>query len=251
MKRQEGVTLIEVLLVLVISMGILYLSLQQYLSFRRDADITTVQYNVDLLFQSLAKYFRANCRTNPSFNSYFPGQSISVSMNTLVNGGYLTTPIALNPLVDPSGPGKGYVMQFNQYQTGGNLPTRTVTKSTLSGGTSVSVGKIVIWRAQVSVNISPTYQTSTAAPALKNSFSADCLSSLAGAIVTPCATAPTGSTTYIAWERVPSLSSSQSNSTFWQSMPMLKLFTQMYTTDPILILTDQTQSGSQYYVCGS
>lgn len=258
MRKQQGVTLIEVILVLMISTAILYLSIQQYLSYRQDADIARVRYNVDMLFNALTNYFRANCKNSSSpFYNYYFGRSFAVDMATLTNNGYLTTPIPDNPLVDNTAAGGGYVMQFNQYQlsTGTNppLPSRTIFMSSASGagaGRTVDVGYILVWQAQVAVKlINPSL-----AESYKGAMGANCISSgstgWGGYIVMPCDLAK-GATDYLVWSRSPSYSSSTANSPYWLSLPLVKEFSQMYSTDPILILTDQTQTGSQFYRCGS
>jgi hypothetical protein len=261
-KNQQGVTLIEIILVLVIALAITFLSVQQYLAYRHDANIMQIRYNVDTLFQALTNYFRANCRSNSSFNTYNAGVSVPVTLPTLTSGGYLTSSIPANPLVDGTGQGAGYITQFNQYQMTSTgvypyLPQRTATLSTASGGNTVSTGYITVWQAQVAVNLNNPTNDPNVALAYQEELGADCLSDMTSAgwsggyVVTACEFSPIAAN-YVVWTRAPTSSlGSNGSSPYWLSLPVLKEFTQLYTTDPILILTDQTQTASQYYVCGS
>ena len=62
----------------------------------------------------------------------------------------------------------------------------------------------------------------------------------------PCAKAVAGGD-YIVWERLPSFASNQTHTDLWQSMQRVKLFTQMYTINPI---TSIAETGDQNYLCG-
>jgi hypothetical protein len=76
------------------------------------------------------------------------------------------------------------------------------------------------------------------------------LSSASGNGVTPCnASGNTGD--YVVWERIPSKATPQTTSSEWVSNAQVNLFTQMYTTYPILGLTDSSQTNAQVYLCGN
>jgi len=250
-KHNEGVTLLEVMLVLIIGASIIYFSLQQYLSYRTSADILAVQSNVDVLFESLGNYYHANCygnidpvtlRPNGTLNpATFPPTNFPVTLSVLKQQGYLTQNLPLNPLIDNSDPAVSYIMQFNQAPV-----TQRRVCQTQGCSQGVNVGSVIVWQAQVSVLL----KNQTSAKAYKNIMGADCLSTNSGSYVVPCSSsANTGN--YVVWTRPPSFASSKANSTYWLSLPAIKQFTQMYTTYPILVLTDQTDTANQYYVCGN
>lgn len=268
-KEVSGVTLLEVLLALVIALSILFFSLQQYAYYKRDADAQRVQSTVDLLFQGLGKYFRAHCDrtllpgdTVDDFRKFYAPVSKSISVQTLIDEGYILLPnnqIPNNPLVGSGGSSPSYILQFNQYQIPARptplLPMRTVDLST-SPATSTGIGSQLIWQAQVSVKL----QDTSIAPALLGILAGTCLSNstanASGLITTPCSSAPVGANQYVVWQRAPSFTSAGAQSDLWISMPTARQFKQMYTTDPILILTDPSagvkpQRDAQYFTCGS
>lgn len=255
-KRQEGIKLIELLLVMAIAAGILFYSFRQYLSYRSDADAYQLRYNVDLIFQAMAQYFRANCgKTGHVLNADYPDGSFAVTMTDLKDGGYLTTKLAFNPLVTQTTPEQGYVMQFNQKRP---LPAREqefyanppIVPGTVSKAT---IGQIILWNAQVSVLL----KNASTAKQYQRLLQANCLSTLGSAggsaIVYPCTGGPSpNGARYAVWMRLPSLSSSQSNSTYWTTMPVVKEFTQRYTTYPVIMIDDKAMfSDQQFFVCGT
>lgn len=259
-KDYQGVSLLEALLVLVIMSSIILLSFQQYLSMRRDADIQQLQYNVDQLFQALVKYFRYNCSRSTGLNpspltSFYSAKSFPITLNELMTNGYLQlkdNKLIVNPIVDTTGVSQGYILQFNQVQTTmpQGLPQRKVTLST-SPATETSVGSILIWRAQVAVKL----KDKTTAEQYKNFLNANCLSksdTKSGVtIVTPCDSAGLTDNEYVVFDRLPAFASSQYNTQTWIMNPLVKQFTQMYTTYPILLLTNGAETANQYYFCGS
>ena len=110
-----------------------------------------------------------------------------------------------------------------------------------------------MWQAQVAIELSDTETAET----YKNLLNGDCLSSLQGGIVQPCASNAVGH--YVVWERLPSFASPNSESGYYETNPTGKQFTQMYTTYPGGYLigsqgTIPTTSGTtqpQYFLCGS
>lgn len=254
--KESGATLIEVILVLVIISFILNLSINQYQSYRRGADVVQLQANVDLLFTSMGAYFQANCSNQQNalsdatpltkpLSSEYPKVNYAVPIETLMSDGFLVlnnNAMQVSPLVDSESQGQGYIMQFNQYQAGGTLPTRT---QAMSEGEPQSVGGIVLWQAQVAVKL----LNEETAEQYKNILGATCLSNLSGDIVTPCDQASGGN--YAVFVRGPSRPTSKANSIYWLNNPTVKLFKQEYTTYPITILTDKPANVSQFYTCGS
>lgn len=246
-KKQQGLSLLEVLLALAIGLAITVLSIQQYLSYRRDADIIQLQSNIDLLFTSMTNYFKANC-DKPAFKQQ-TGTNI-VDLDTLMTQGYLTLPnnlMPISPLVNSEGLGQGYILQFNQYLEGNDLPDRTVS---LSNDSTAPVGKISIWRAQVAVEMFDTGVIEQ----YQQLLSAQCIASYSGAAlgVGPCSATANITGNYLVFERAPSFSNAKLNTNYWPTIPTVKQFKQMYQTSPILLLiSSQAERDAQYYVCGS
>lgn len=249
-RNAKGATLIEVILVLAIASFILLLSFNQYLSYRRNADVMQLQTNVDMLFGALESYFHANC-SNPDSPLSAKSESVSyaVPIEKLMSEGYLVlsnNKMQGNPLVNADSQGQGYILQFNQTQVSGELPTRT---QEMTNAPSVSIGSVVLWQAQVAVNLSNPNTTQQ----YLNILNANCLSNLSGDIVTACNQGPSGGD-YVVFERGPSRPSSKANSIYWLNNPNVKLFKQEYTTDPITILVEPSQTeqlSKQYYLCSS
>lgn len=250
----KGVTILEVILVLVIMGGILFLSISQYMAFQRDADVIRVQTNVDLIYNAMVKYFRANCNIpNSPFTGYYNAQSLTIPMSFLIIGKYLVIEnniIPSSPIANVSRGNNAYLLQFNQIQTPTPpfyLPERTIKTGSQTAPKTTSLGAIELWQIQVAVELSDKAN----ATLYKNLLGADCLSNrVAGTIVTPCDQAPANANQYAVWSRLPSFASSQANSNYWESKPILRQFSQMYSTSPILSLTNNTATGSQYYTCG-
>jgi prepilin-type N-terminal cleavage/methylation domain-containing protein len=247
LRRKQGVTLLEVLLVIAIGAAILLLSLNQYFVYRRDADVRQVQYNVNTLFQALGQYFRANCSVagNPLNQVSSSTGYVGVTLAALKQQGFLPQNLPVSPLLSYTAPTtEGYVLQFNQVTS--PYPQRTVT---MSDGTTKPIGTLVLWQAQVAVNL----KDPATASQYQQLLAADCLShtfvSGSSNLVMPCSAVAGG--TVAVWGRMPSSPGAEGNSTYWPTMPTVKQFTQMYTTDEILVLTDQTQTANQYFVCNN
>lgn len=261
-KSQLGVSLLEVMLVLAIGGAILFLSIQQYQSYRRDADMIQVQANVNAIFQAMGAYYRSQCygTTDPTatinpttFGALNPEGGVSLSSSfpvniqtALIDGGYLTSSaLPLSPLVNASGAGtRGYVAQFNP-QT---VDRKVCQDTACTPANMATVGTIVIWKAQVAVQL----QNPGEQKQYLNLLAGDCLSSSSGTTVTPC-TSGGGSGNFVVWQRLPSAANTNVKSDYWVTIPTVNQFKQMYTTIPVTQLIDATGSGSytQYYLCGN
>lgn len=269
-KKQLGVTIFEMLLVIAIAASIILFSLNQYLFFQRDANVQQVQYNVNTLFKAMAMYYKAECygrysvsgapplipgKLNPGSS---PGDPFKINITTdLVNGGFLTDSIPINPLIDDAGANtNGYVAQFNLYTSsrticaGGTTASNAYPPSCLNS-TAVNVGTIYIWKPQVAVKL----KNAATASQYLSLLGGDCLSTESGGVVAKCNSYP-GTGDYVVWERLPSfasISSLDSQSDFWVMNPIGQQFNDMYRSYSNVYLTGSTgttPSGSQYYLCG-
>lgn len=265
----KGVSLLEVMLVLVIGSGIMMMAISQYQSMRRDSDVEQVNFNVDQIFQAAADFYQANCRIqidpvtgqvngtgkldprykNSSGTASTPSNPYPITITELTSGGFLRNTLPLNPVIQNTGLNGGYVVQFNQFTP---APDRTVLTSLST--TPVKLGQIIIWRIQVAVELHDVAK----ATSYKNLLRADCLSTLdsSGTSVTPCSqvtSAPTAAPVYAVWERLPSFAVPGSNSGLWMTNAVNKEFSQLYETQSIVLLGGLPESSypQQYYLCGS
>lgn len=285
-KRDEGIGLIEVLLVLAIAAAIIVMGIRQYQSFRQDADVQQLKYNIDTIFQAMNQFYKVNCLgsvnaagvlvpglLNPSHKPVPVSPYPIIITTDLVNNGFLAAnPFPLSPLVDNSSPPfGGYVAQFNQTALASNTkkvcvaakgpyPNNPATGIAASQNctSAVAVGTIVTWNAQVAVLMK---NSATAQQYLKM-LNADCTSTKGllgkGTTVSPCGSGGLISLgakgAYLVFTRQPTFSSTGTTPDEWEANQTASQFTQMYTTYPVVYLLNsagQTQSGPQYYYCGN
>lgn len=258
--RNSGMTILEVLLVLMIGASIIMLSLRQYASYRRDADAVRVLANVNAIFQAMSAYYRTNCYGTVDSNQklipgtlnpakYYPSTTpINKTLDIqteLIDTGFLPlTKFPLNPLVNSAGAGmNGYVAQFNRVEP----PTdRTICSSNTTPcppANIIPVGKVIVWRAQVAVEL----KNPATARQFFNILAGDCRSTSG---TTECKDS-TNTGNFVIWERVPTSSNTKTLSSYWVTMPTVTQFTQMYTTNPMSSLTNGSATDTQYYVCGN
>ena len=156
LKRAQGATLFEIMLVLVVAGTILALVIRQYNGMRSDADVEQAKYIVDQLFGAAADYYHANCRIpidpvtgaivgttgtlDPAY-SPAPSNPYPVTVNSLKPSGYLAISLPLNSLVNNNGTNGGYIVQFNQ-----SPPTNRLVNGNIAG-------KVITWRIQVAVEL--------------------------------------------------------------------------------------------------
>lgn len=247
----QGVTLVEMLLVLTIAGIILLLSLEQYKTWSLDAEISELNNNVDLLFLAAAGYYHANCNQGGALDPTIATNPQPINITTqLITPGFLSASFpAPNPLVDSTGPGGGYIVQYNEFLIPRYMPVCTDPPACTTS-TPEQIGTTVIWQIQVAVLMKNT--SSGALSANLNYLQGQCLSTTgSGGTVVPCsATNPTGN--YVVFQRLPSYPSSQwnSGSPYWLSDPLLQQFNQMYTTNPMSDLTNQSHTPEyQYFYC--
>ncbi len=264
---QNGVTLLEVMLVLAIMSSIVVLSIKMYQGFKLQQDLDQVQFNVDQLFSAMGAYYKANCQgssatLDPNATAYLPpATSLSLLTPKHISNGTFTAvytdlqnyglPARLisTPLLDNQG--NTYVLQFNPSLSVTPVQVNacvvmvpgtacTPTSSTLPAAQSL------IWRAQVAVKL----KDPTKGPAFKSSLGATCLSDgTTSLLVDPCS-APNPLAKYLVWERLPSFASPNSTSSLWISMPILNQFNLQYTHDQMYELSDTGAARPTYYLCG-
>lgn len=253
--NEQGVTLLEIIFVLIIAGTFVILALRQYQIYQLDADLRQVKANVDTLFQAMSGYYKANCIQNRDYYSGTPltqgaldptvsGSNlppqipISITQNLVPT--YLAQwPVTEVPSIVNDDKGEGYIVQFNL----ANSPPvwRTIT----NGNNSVQVGQIYFWNIQVAVQLANPDLATT----FQNLLAADCISTLSGTTVLPCNQTTGQGGDYLVWSLSPSNATGQL-STLWPTMPLLLQFKRQYTTDDMRALNDPTFENSQYYLCG-
>jgi Tfp pilus assembly protein PilE len=141
MQQSKGVSLLEVMLVFAVATMLLLFSIKQYQNFETEANARQIQYNVDMIFQAMALYYKANCN-HPVFSQLGSYTFFPVSINDLFTQGYLAALPPTNPIITK------YIAQFNEEQ----LQSRTINAtSNMNSPSPTAIGKIVIVMIQVSV----------------------------------------------------------------------------------------------------
>ncbi|OGT36830.1 MAG: hypothetical protein A3F11_08590 [Gammaproteobacteria bacterium RIFCSPHIGHO2_12_FULL_37_14] len=249
-KRESGITLLEMMLVLAIAAVLILMGLRQYRVLRTDTDVQQVRYNVDTLFQAAARYYEVNCsmKTDASGNSVpgelnpakwtdltlpYGGSAINV-ISLLRSEGFLTEILPSSPIVSASSP---YIVQFVPH---------TVDRSLNSADGPKKIGTILIWNIQVIVTLRDASQANFYLRLLRG----DCLGPANPS--SSCGSTTMGTGSNIIFERLPSFASAQNETSYWPINPLVKQFKQMYTTYPTQYLLNSggtTPSGEQYFLC--
>lgn len=256
-KQTNGITLIEMLLVMVIAMSFIVLAIRQYQIWRHDADIRQLQYNVSTLFQAMNGFYKANCA--PAEGKLNPNQEASPPVVVNVADDlqdYMTAPLPVSPLVN-NADNNGYILQFNQYTQDRNACVEPNGKDC---DKEQKIGEVVVWMSQVAVKLAPSISNNaTAAQAYLHLLNGDCLSKMDGNKVEPCPSegglAPIigPGEAYVVWQRAPSFTTSENKSSYWVTNPTLNQFTQQYRTysDAYILNTKgSTPTKKQYFYCG-
>jgi type II secretory pathway pseudopilin PulG len=252
-----GMTLLEVMMVMVIAAFFVVLSIRVYVPIQRGGDVAQVQANVDQLFQAASYYYQANCRrqvdpvTGPiagtgllePTTTYAPANPFPVTVAALRTAGFLDVPLPLNKIVQSASANNGYMVQFNGVTPSADRLVR------LTSTTTMPAGKIIMWRIQVAVQLRDLSTATT----YGNLLGADCLSSLSSGVVTPCGVVapPTAGVIYAVWERLPSLAVPTSTSQYWMLNSVVKEFTNEYQTVPASYSAGLPTLQQQNYLCGS
>lgn len=291
LRHQAGVTLVQMMMVLIFAGSILYFSVKQYQSWQLDANVQQVKSNIDQISLAAAQFVVANCNANGILDpANYSGSSYSINVeNNLIKGGYLTQTIPLNPIVNNSGPTgsyNGYTVQLNKV----SVPRAQCTAgTTTSCTTTTTIGTVVLWSLQVGIKLtnpamSSQLQSLLAANCVTSvtrfdtlvdcssaaSFSSTCQAyrntppippaayaaaqAAADAMGCPSGTGAANYNNYLAVQRTSAspTTNADSQSPMWVSNPAVQQFKQMYNTYPMTNLTSQSHTPEfQYFNCGS
>lgn len=240
LKKQHGVTILEILLVLAISAAIITLVLNRYQSWVKDTNVEKVKNNVDMMFLGAMNFYRANCiqykigsQTKIAKLDEDTTRNVYVPDEDEITNFIKNWPFPFNPLVD------SYYLQFNRTSF-----DRTVDFNNAHPPDTYNVGTIYLWSILVAVKLNPDYDPE----AYRALLGADCLSNMAGGTIKSCSANQSGN--YLVWERLPSGANLALTTQLPNSDVITTQFTQMYTTYPILTLTNGLMTDSQHYLCG-
>lgn len=237
-KAFGGVTLLELMLVLVIGTVVIIMGFRLYEQFKNQTEIEQIKSNVNVLLQALGEYYRAECAADRVL-----GQQIGVStsfpvpMEKLVN--YLPADWPIwNSLISKEDPIVHYRAQFNLYQQ----PRMVCMDADCTPAKQIQAGIIYIWKPEVGVEIGTT---PAAQETYKNLLNADCIAKLNETYLNSCSEPTTDDEMgYLIWERLPSFNLNPA-SDFWSSQPLLNQFKQMYETFPL-----NSGNSQQKFLCG-
>jgi type II secretory pathway pseudopilin PulG len=261
--KEQGITLLEIMLVLAIAASFLMVGLRQYQLLQKDQDAQEVRYNVDRLFQALSHFYRVNCRIpsggsassssygmlDPSHNPVPTNPFVVTITSMLSTPGYLADwPFPDNSIASSS----QYVTQFSRSTSTRYIYTYSPQQGITTPSTPQPIAKansVIQWRAQVALDM----KTPALAQLYKGVLNADCISTTSGSGVLPCPGDALG--TWLVWERLPSFASPELTSSLWVSLPVLNQFNNQYTNDDNYAFTIDdttwnTQSGYETYLCG-
>jgi type II secretory pathway pseudopilin PulG len=242
MQAQQGLTIIEILLVLVIASTLILMGLRQYQSYRFDADVAQLKYNVDTLFQSMLSYFRANCSGEGTLS---PFKKPPVDMtspypidiqNNLITPGFLDAKALLfNSLAEEKVPGdavSAYNVQFR--------PQRVVRKSICPPGetTCAPSGYALLWNPEIRVYLNDPDKVDL----ISKILNAPCVDADWNEV--PCSAS---SKTILFTHQVSFSNAKQTASSYWIMNPILDEFRDANTTYNTVL---PGLGEDQYYYCG-
>lgn len=265
MKKQSGFTLVEVILALAIAAAVLLAGVRFYSQYVDTTNGWRVNQNVEELFQALSMYYHGNCRGGTLDPANNPASPYAVPITTLASSGFLTSSWqALNPIVDATGPGGGYVVQLNKPLSTpshmnaaacNNVPGTTFSGCTaFTSQTVLANSSVYVWVSQVAVKLKDATQASRYLLQL----GANCISTYSGGTVTPCYSNPVAGG-YLVWQLPETYISTNTASSAWILRPMTQQLVMQYTTDGMGTLSGAYSTGSvngvstndsRNYLCG-
>lgn len=291
LKRMSGLTLLEVILVMVIASSLLLLGIKQYENFKMQSSFLDVRKNVDVLFQALGQYYQANCRSlSDQAVAYTKGSTPTTLQGDLAPGGVIkdykvsNQLVTINiqnkliekhfltenwltpaPLVDESEGEGGYIASFlfllttkqeyacwNFTNTAGKVSCNTA----LYYPNDPDVGPQTIRDNQVA------YWLVQVAVKIADDPSGIKTLAFVGPAGASCASgvpdACDGSKKpqYLIWQRLPTKAASRVNSDLWVSQQQEAVFNQQYTHDVMYEMATPNYAPSDStldtnYLCGN
>lgn len=242
-RKQSGVTLVELLLVFVISIAFMLAAFRIYYYFEQENMIKRAQYDADQLFQAATFYYQANCRSNLS-----PGtnpKALNITTD-LITPGFLARWAPQSNIVITN---STYQVQLQYQSVGARMPSGMIYKNWTPTPITIvfpnSVGNIYVWTIHVAVKLATGLNPAVYVARLNASCSATSPTTPCGPSVTPG--------NYIIWERLPSFANPAGNSNLWLSKPRVKSFVDLYYTDDMYqaYISSFGGSNTNNYLCGA
>ena len=256
-RKLQGVTLLEILLVLAIAAAIILFAIRQYTRYERERNIQLLAYHIDTVFRAMRDYYYVNCATITTLaptEDYTPPNPFPISILADLQSYIDKSWKEVNPSVDASFSESGYAVQFNRMISA--APKRQENFCYYFEGKPQSCASSVnntavlyLWIAQVVVKM----RDPTMTLAYKGLLNASCaVSTFSPGSIVDCSVSDVavGNPNYLVWQRLPSFISPKINSSLWSMTPYLKAFNLQYTHDRQAELISADYAGSQYYLCG-
>lgn len=265
--KENGVTLLEMLLVLLIMSSFLILGIQQYQNYQIEQNAIQLRYTINALLEGMSNYYQANCQNGtlaPANLTRFPPVPPIFNDNgnlySVITQNYINNWQPLNPIVDNDATQSGYLVQFNFFDiprtkkayvcynfwsTTGDAAPGCDTPTLIPGS------RVVGWGIQVAVKIRDPQRTA----GFVGLTGADCaVTNISDIRAANCANDGVdddpNNLHYLVWQRVPSYASADISSDLWLTNPVVKEFKLQYTNDPMYEIYLQGVQGSMYYLCG-
>jgi len=263
-ENQNGVTLLEALLVIVISLSIVLLGVRQYQAYKIQQEYAVLKFNADMLLQAMKQYYQANCGKNgtlyrnssdeldpAAFDVDDVDKYISYSwpkINTVQAEGDTSTVYTAYFL-----PTLASRYQYACFYFPNGTDTLDCTDEKLIIDNE-DKKNILLWKSQVAIEVrdpdNATYYT--------HMVGADCATNANPSEPIDCETDGVKmgeSATYFIWQKLPSFSSGTMSSPLWQTNYRTKEFNFQYTHDPMYEMYRNAYASDpnyeyEYYLCG-
>lgn len=264
MNTQRGITLFELIIVLVIATSIILMGFQRYQMWKIEQNFLVLKYNVNVLFQGLKQYYQANCDDQTTGYDIVKAGALSPSTLTdplepqVIAIDDIAKTLSAWPrptyIVDAS-VNSGYDAQFNPFTTAerkayacsyfGSSPPQCEVPPSVINNTN-----IILWQAQVVVKMrdpstTMAYLGTVGADCAVNTFNPgdviDCSKGIASM---------DEDAQYLVWQRLPSFTVTDMRSSQWLSEPLTKILKLQYTHDPMYEMYNENDTRHRNYLCG-
>lgn len=259
-KKTQGVTLIEMLLVMLLASTIIFFGINTIQRYRAEQEFNQIKFNIEVLFQALRQYYQANCGKqggplDPVTNPKVIDQPFLIDLRSHLQGYLATNWPNYNAQVDDQDKKlyKGYGAQLNPKVRDNARSIRTCIKDSsglpVCSFTSLENNNVksLIWQFQAVVKINDPDN----AQRYRAMAGADCVvDSVPDDAPVNCTTDASTTGQYLVWQRAPSYAPMSIGSELWITTPRVKQFNLQYTHDPMYDLSNPDSSTVKYYLCG-
>jgi hypothetical protein len=267
----QGVTLLEALLGLVIIATIAMMSLRYYQRYATERDFKQIENNVDILFQTLRRFYQANCQSGvlspfpsdpsvpaPDLTMPFPMENDAQFQDYLLTPGFLPKQWPFyNVQVDDTFGYKGYavklipiVNEITRKTTSCYQFDKSKTPQCYNG--LVPGRKVLYWKIEIAVQVLNVNNAQAFGPYIGTNCIVD---SWASDVPVNCTVDNSTDGTILVWQFLPSDPFLRPRSDAWLMNPIVKNFNLLYTHDPMYEMYHPnsgpiTGDNYHYYLCG-